>query len=482
MKKPNILLLMCDQFRGDTLSYKKHPDVQTPHLDTLAAQGVSFQHAYSSCPSCIPARVSLFTGKSQRNHGRVGYEDGISWNFEHMFPQLLSDHGYQSKCVGKMHVHPIRKSCGFASITLHDGYLGYYRSTTIPHYQHQEVSDDYLYYLKKQIGQSADVSASGLDANSWVTHPWIYKEHLHPTNWAVDESIRFLNTRDREKPFFLMTSFVRPHPPFDAPQSYYDIYKNKQLQDAASGNWKLQNTLYGDTKDSIFGNHHPSMTHDAMAGYYASITHVDHQIGRLLTSLQEDGSYDNTIIIFLSDHGEMLFDHGLFRKVFPYEGSTHIPLIFSIGKNVQAITPHASKSIVELRDIMPTILDFANISTPSDVDGLSLYGEIADNKKIERSHLHGEHSFHSDLSNHFIVTNKDKYIWYSQTGTEQYFHLQNDPKETYNAIDDAAYKTRIQQLRNILIDELKDCEEGYSDGTKLIVGKTPQNIVNSKKD
>ena len=230
MKKPNIILLMCDQFRGDCLSFKGHPDVKTPYLDTLASTGASFDNTYSSCPSCIPARAALFTGKSQKNHGRVGYEDGIPWNYDHMLAEELSSNGYQTQCIGKMHVDPPRLSCGFNNVKLHDGYLGYYRSNLIPHYQHQEVTDDYLYYLKNIEGQAADFNATGPECNSWITHPWIYEEKLHPTNWVVDESIRFLKTRDRTKPFFLMSSFVRPHQPFDAPKNYFDMYKDKTLR------------------------------------------------------------------------------------------------------------------------------------------------------------------------------------------------------------------------------------------------------------
>ena len=161
MTQPNILLLMCDQFRGDCLSYSGHPDVKTPYLDSLAAQADSFDNAYSSCPSCIPARVALFTGKSQEGHGRVGYEDGIDWNYEHMMAEEFSSNGYQTECIGKMHVHPARKHCGFQGLKLHDGYLGHYRSQNIPHHQHQEVTDDYLYYLKDKLGQHADITSTG---------------------------------------------------------------------------------------------------------------------------------------------------------------------------------------------------------------------------------------------------------------------------------------------------------------------------------
>ncbi|MGN1343483.1 MAG: arylsulfatase [Traorella sp.] len=477
MEQANILLLVCDQFRGDCLSFLNHPDVKTPYLDTLASKGVCFEKAYSSCPSCIPARAALFTGMSQAHHGRVGYEDGIDWNYSHMLAQEMRDGGYQTYCVGKMHVHPARKNCGFEGLRLHDGYLGYYRSSKISYYQHQAVTDDYWYYLRNQLGMQADFAAGGVECNSWVTHPWIYEERLHPTNWVVDESIRFLETRDRTRPFFLMSSFVRPHQPFDAPASYYNMYKGKALTPPAKGDWDdIEKTKQnGYIKDSIYGCNDEVNCHDAMAGYYASITHVDHQIGRLLTALKESGDEKNTVVIFVSDHGELLFDHHLYRKVFAYEGSSHVPLIISPGKNVCPIQPFKSQTLVELRDIMPTILDFANLEIPETVDGFSLVNEIKGQEKNNREYLHGEHSFHSKLSSHFIVTPTDKFVWYSETGKEQYFDLEKDPQETHNAIHDQVYQARINQLRNWLIEELNNREEGYSDGEKLIVGRKPLN-------
>lgn len=343
---------------------------------------------------------------------------------------------------------------------------------------HQEVSDDYLQDLKNAMGLDADITSTGVECNSWITHPWIYPEHLHPTNWVSDKSIRFLKTRDRTRPFFLMASYVRPHQPFDAPQSYFDLYKDKPLRPPFDDDWsdpKLTQE-HGFIKDSIYGCNDEQQRHDAMAGYYASITHIDHQIGRIIQSLIEDGSYEDTIILFLADHGEMLFDHHCWRKVYPYQGSIHIPLLIRIGKNIADIKPHRASTIAELRDIMPTLLDFCGLECPDTVDGLSLKPAICDNASV-RSWLHGEHSFHSGLSNHYIVTEKDKFIWYSQTGREQYFDLVKDPHETHDAIHDALYQERINELRKQLIAELADREEGYSDAKQLISGKTAQNML-----
>lgn len=480
----NVVVLMCDQFRGDCLSFAHHPDVKTPYLDSLAQDGVFFEKAYSACPSCIPARAALLTGRSQRGHGRVGYEDNIPWKYRHYLAEEFSNAGYQTQCIGKMHVHPPRLLCGFQGLKLHDGYLGCYRSGDIPTWMHQSYHDDYLYDLQNQLGRNADIHTSGPECNSWVTHPWIYEERLHPTNWVTDNSIRFLQTRDRTKPFFLMSSFVRPHQPLDPPMSYYAMYKDKPLADSATGDWDdVEATKqHGYQYDSIYGCCDSQLQHDAKAGYYASITHVDHQIGRIITALKEDGSYDNTIILFLSDHGEMLFDHQLWRKVFPYEGSTRIPFLLHIGANIQKISPHRNHDIVELRDVMPTLLDLCHLPIPDTVDGLSLKDTILRETSVPRTYLHGEHSFHSGFSNHYIVTPTDKYIWFSESGREQYFNLAKDPKESHNAIEDEEAQERIQQLRHYLIQELDGREEGYSDGVKLYAGKKTLNVLSTVHD
>ena len=122
-KRPNIILLMADQMRGDCLGIAGHPDVKTPFLDALAAEGVRYENAYSACPTCVPARATLYTGMSQEHTGRVGYEDLVPWDYPHTLAGELSKAGYYTQCVGKMHVHPLRNNLGFHDVRLHDGYL-----------------------------------------------------------------------------------------------------------------------------------------------------------------------------------------------------------------------------------------------------------------------------------------------------------------------------------------------------------------------
>lgn len=477
--RPNVLLIMCDQLRGDCLGFAGHPDVKTPYLDSLAAQSTFFERAYSACPTCLPARVSLFTGQTPAHHGRVGYEDGVSWDFPNMLPQVFSDAGYQTACAGKLHVHPPRLACGFQTLRLHDGYLGCYQGSDVPYWMHQDVHDDYLRFLRHEVGPDADIDSTGPECNSWVYHPWIYDERLHPTNWVADETIRMLETRDRTRPFFIMASFVRPHPPLDAPRSYYDAYASRELREPAQGDWDdlAATERDGMVTNSVHGCRDAELRHEAMAGYYAAITHVDHQVGRLISALKRDGSYNDTIIVFLADHGEMLFDHSLWRKLLPYEGSARVPMFFRVGTHLAKTTPHRSQSVVELMDVMPTLLDLCDIAVPESVDGASLAGDILNGEQLDRPYVHGEHAFTVEQSHHYIVTPRDKYIWFDQTGVEQYFDLSKDRSEAHSLIDDPSRADRVAQMRAWLVAELEGREEGFVQDGRLVRGRPLKNVL-----
>ena len=462
-RRPNLILLMADQFRGDCLGIAGHPDVKTPYLDALAAEGVRFPNAYSACPTCVPARACLYTGMSQAHAGRVGYEDLVPWNYEHTLAGELARAGYYTQCVGKMHVHPLRNNLGFHDVRLHDGYLHAYRRPDTPACEDQRTADDYYWWLRQELGAAADPTDTGLDCNSWIARPWMYGEKYHPTNWAASECLDFLRRRDRSMPFFLMASFVRPHPPLDPPGYYFDLYDR---------NWT------GRAEEARYSYHaqtaplDPDHIHRLRAGYYGSITHLDHQIGRIVSALVEQGLMDNTVILFVSDHGEMLGDHLFFQKAKPYQGSVRVPLFLSgrrdlVGRGVRP-------DLAELRDVMPTLLELAGAPVPDTVDGSSLLGPV------DRPWLHGEHALGRD-SMHFIVTRTDKFIWYSQTGEELYFDLERDPRETHNAVRDPDCARRVDQLRGWLVQALSGREEGYTDGARLIPGRPPKTVLDHVK-
>ena len=457
--KPNIVLIMVDQMRGDCLGVNGNEFIETPNLDMMATEGYNFENAYTAVPSCIASRASILTGMSQKSHGRVGYEDGVSWNYENTIASEFSKAGYHTQCIGKMHVYPERNLCGFHNIMLHDGYLHFARN------KEGKASTQIEQY-------NVDLIDIGLDCNSWVSRPWGYEENLHPTNWVVNESIDFLRRKDPSKPFFLKMSFVRPHSPLDPPKFYFDMYKDEDLPEPLMGDWANKEDEENRGKDinCVKGIINKKALKRAKAAYYGSITHIDHQIGRFLIALSEYGELNNTIFLFVSDHGDMMGDHNWFRKGIPYEGSARVPFfIYDPGNLLKGKKGKVFDEVLELRDIMPTLLDFAHISIPDSVEGLSLKDLIEERNSTWREYIHGEHSFGED-SNHYIVTKRDKFLWFSQRGEEQYFDLEKDPKELTNLINSEEYKERIDYLRKILIKELEGREEGYTDGNKLLKG------------
>ena len=475
-KRKNIVLLMTDQLRGDCMGCAGHPDVKTPYLDTLASKGVRFENAYSACPSCVPARAALHTGLTQESHRRVGYADGIRWEYPHTMAGELTKAGYYTQCVGKMHVDPLRNYLGFCHVELHDGYLHYYRDPEIPYRENQKQADDYFHWLKQEKGIDCDVTDTGLECNSWVARPWIYEEKYHPTNWVTDRSIDFLRRRDPDMPFFLFTSYLRPHPPFDAPQCYFDMYRNKELTPPVVGDWCDEEALRarGRIFDSDTGPLDPELVREMQIGYYACITHLDHQIGRLIQALVENKLYDDTIILFVSDHGELLGDHHLFRKSRAYQGSSRVPFLVS-GGGFRPEKPGSVKTdVVELRDVMPTVLEAAGVQIPDSVEGISLWNTALKESGTPevREYLHGEHTL-GEASSHWIITRDEKYIWYSQTGEEQYFWIAEDPDELHNLIGSETAKERVEALHGLLIQELQDREEGFVREGRLVTGCEP---------
>lgn len=478
--RPNIVLITVDQMRGDCLGVAGHPVVETPNLDMMKRHGSYFPRAYSATPTCIPARAALLTGLSQRSHGRIGYRDGVPWTYPRTIATEFAAAGYHTQTVGKMHVYPARNLCGFHNVVLHDGYLHFERDETRAHNDSFMQADDYLLWLRDRLGVNTDLTDSGLECNSWVARPFPYEERYHPTNWVVSESIDFLRRRDPTKPFFLFSSFVRPHSPLDPPAYYFDLYaRRNDLPPPMMGDWADLDDAAEDGLDinAKWGRIPPAALHRARAAYYGHLTHIDHQLGRLFETMGEYRLLNNTIFLFTSDHGDMLGDHNLFRKALPYEGSARVPFLIYDPGNVLGVRQNQTPdTLVELRDVMPTLLDMAGIAIPDTVEGHSLLPVLSGQAGQVHPYIHGEHNL-EHLSNHFIVTERDKYVWFSQTGREQYFDLLSDPTEEHNAIDAPENRERIASLRAHLVTELTGREEGYVAGGQLVTGRETKAVL-----
>ncbi len=464
---PNVVLICVDEWRGDCLSVDGHPVVHTPYLDQLALRGARFSRAYTATPSCVPARAALFTGLGQRSHGRVGYRDGVLWDYPVTLAGEFTRHGYQTQAIGKMHVYPERSQMGFQHVVLHDGYLHFARNR----HRNHDVIDDYLPWLRGQVGQDADYFDHGVNCNSNVARPWDKPEQLHPTNFVVTQAIEFLQRRDPRKPFFLYLSFHRPHAPLDPPAWAFEQYLNQDMPNVPLGDWRDDFAPYARPSDPTAAAGHiaPHLLRRARAGYYGLMTHIDHQINRFLEVLAEFGQRDNSYVCFTADHGDMMGDHDLFRKSVPYEGSARVPLILA-GPSGGGIKPNSvHNGLIELRDVMPTLLDCAGLSIPETVEGGSFLPFARGEGREWRPHLHGEHPY-GGQSLQWLTDGHVKYVWFSGTGREQLFDLDHDPQELHDLArrDDAT--SRVAQWRRLLIEELNGREEGFTDGKQLIEG------------
>ncbi|MXV77725.1 arylsulfatase [Candidatus Poribacteria bacterium] len=465
--RPNILLITTDQQRGDCLGLEPDgPDcLQTPNLDWIGRSGTHFRRGYAECPSCIPARRGIMTGTAPAANGAVGYR-GAEWNPPHTLAGELSAAGYQTEMIGKLHLSPPRKRYGFDHLQLSDA-------------THGTANNDYVEWLQ-QYHRRHDYDpgmAHGVSANGWVGRPHHLPEEQMHTFWCVDRALKFMRKRDPSTPYFLNISFIDPHPPLTPPAHYYERYIQRELPESVVGDWAPE--LDGQQKGFNPNAWEISLSkYDmqcARAAYYGMINFIDDQIGRLMQNM---GGLNDCLVIFTSDHGEMLGDHNMYRKTFPYEASARVPFLMRAPARWRYPKETVCNTPVGLQDIMPTILDAADIEIPDTCTGKSLLPIMRGDVDGVRECLHGEHSgcYNYKHGNHYLTDGRCKYIWYSQTGREHLFNLDEDPHETSDLALQSDAETLLTPWRNRLIEILTDRPEGFTDGKELIAGQ-PHNAL-----
>jgi len=476
MPRPNIILITTDQQRFDALGINDPgTPLQTPCLDEFAAHGLNFTRAYSTCPVCIPARRSLLSGLHPVSHGLVSYRDGLEWDAPISMPDLLARAGYQTELVGKLHLHPQRKRYGYQHMVRSESSNDRWDTPLQP-------TNDWVDWAKRE--GYAFPNDIGINGNSWVARPWDKPEYIHQTSYLADQAVSFITRyRDPSCPFFLHLSFIAPHPPLTPPQAYWDRYYRNHDHKPAIGDWtpSLGPAPRGTGVDSYCGPFDERAMSDAAAGYFGLINHIDDRIKYVMTRLFEYGSprqKEPTVIIFTSDHGEMLGDHQLFRKSLPYEGSAHIPLFF-YWRNMDLKTGVCDR-LVGLEDICATVFDLCGIEQPthygSDLDSLSLLPALKGRECPTREVLYGECG---GLDNHFVIKGNHKYIWFPKTNEEQCFDVLHDPKELHDLSADTSL---LDEYRLLLEDHLKDRTDYTYDRGRLIPcrNRPPQALWHGK--
>ena len=455
--KPNILLFVTEQHRGDCLGIEGHPVLMTPNMDAIAGAGVRFARAYSDCPTCIAARRTILSGQFPVTHGMVGYHDRDEWHIDATLPAVLRDAGYQTAWIGRsMHQCPPDRRFGFE---------------TVVGFPHQGTSDYQDFVRRRRPDDWEGVYGTGVMHNDWTARPWHLDEDLHPTNWTVHEALRFLRRRDTTRPFFLVVSFMAAHPPLIPPAFYLDRYIRTGVPDPVIGDWAEPPPNGGIGRD--VSDEHVDLRGEALlcarAGYYGLLNHLDDQIRRLLNPVLgvDRMTNNNTVVMLTSDHGEMLGDHHLWRKTVPYEPSARIPFLIRVPERFGARPGTVVDEPVTLADLMPTLLDLAGVPSPETVDGRSLLPLLRGESFAERPYVHIEHA----PRHHGLTDGKEKYVWFVDDGREQLFRLTDDPAECHDLAAVPEEAARLSYWRGLLIDRLKQRSEGFSDGEKLIPGR-----------
>lgn len=425
----NVILILTDQMRGDCLGVNDNDQIMTPFLDHLSHGGMNFQNAHSANPSCIAARASIMTGLPSEKNGYFGYCDGQEWRYENTLVDELNTRGYKTINVGKTHFYPQRNDMNFEVNKLYD-----------PQRLDPGFKSDYHKWLE-EVNPRAEDPALKWDNNGWTVFEWVEKSYYHPTEWTLRTGIEEIENC-KDEPFFLQLSFHRPHPPLDPPTFYKDLYSRVDLGEPVTGDWSQVHLQSTTVVNGLYGQIREPYYRLMKEAYYGLITHIDYQIGKLVKYLRSNKLYDDTLIIFTSDHGDMLGDHHMFRKATPFRGSVHIPMLVR-GPGVPR---GKSDELVTHVDIMPTILNYVDEAN-NQYDGVDMLSEET------RPALFGEHPF--DRGWHYVITDKYKYIWDSDTGMDWCFDVVNDKLETTN-IAPTLDKSELEAIHKLMVENFKE--------------------------
>ena len=451
--RPHVLLICTDHWPTSLLGEARHPAIQTPTLDELARSGVRFSRGYSECPVCIPARRTLMTGTTPRTHGCRENQGTLRMPEVPTIAQTLRDAGYQAYAVGKLHVYPQRNRIGFDDVVLgEEGQLQY------------GVVDDYELFLGDR-GYAGQQFAHGMGNNEYLNRPWHLPEGCHVTNWTTQQMARLIKRRDPTRPGFWYLSYCHPHPPVEPLACYLDMYREIDPGQPYIGEWasdpdRLPYCLKARQERLVPVTEY--QIRSARRAFYALCTHIDHQLRVVIGTLREEGLLDDTIILFTSDHGDMLGNHGLWAKSLFYEDSTNVPMILvGVDGDKQVGHHRVDDRLVAWRDVMPTLLALAGVEIPDTVEGISMVGDR------KRGWLYGECG-DSGRATRMIHDGRFKLIYYPVGNCLQLFDLHEGPDELKDLSASPAHAGIRDRLTEILIGELYGEDRKWVQHGKLV--------------
>ncbi len=453
-ERPNILWICTDQQRFDTIAALGNSYISTPNIDRLVSEGVAFTNAFAQSPVCTPSRASFMTGRYPRTTGARQNGQSIPAD-EVVISKMLADAGYDCGLSGKLHLAPCRNR---VEKRIDDGYR-VFRWSHDPHPNWKE--NEYTQWLESKGYKWKDIYRP----NGKHAFPGVPAE-LHQTTWCFERAIDFIK-EDRRRPWLMSLNVFAPHHPFDPPKEYFDRYDPDKLPDPSYKPGELDNKpiFQRVDHDGAYGGMllgyskmSPRERREVTAAYYAMIEQVDDNVGRILNVLEETGQRKNTIVIFMSDHGELLGDHGMYLKgPHMYDCSIHVPLILSWPGHFKAGL--RSDALVELVDLVPTLLTSVGMPIPIRVQGKSLFDICTGkaNPHRHKNYIYAEYyvgqPFHRKLKPQPMVTtvrnHTSKLTSYAGMELGELYDLQADPGEHINLWDNSKsrdLKTKMMKL------------------------------------
>ncbi|GAB4142944.1 MAG: sulfatase-like hydrolase/transferase [Planctomycetaceae bacterium] len=455
--QPHIIFIITDQQRFDTIRSLGYDYIDTPNLDRLVNEGVTFTNCHISAPSCAPSRASLFTGYYPHTTGILRNAD--AWN--HSWIESLADAGYRTINIGKMHSYPYHSPLGFEEryvVENKDRYLEerYYfdewdkglRARGLVKQQRE------LYRQREDYGEC-------LGAFTWDLPP-----ETQSDNFVGDMAVDWIRIKPKDdRPLFLEVGFPGPHPPYDPTPDYAEKYMAREfpLQEVTQEELDHQPDVFRKMRvhnnevdhDSVVHLLNPTeeQRHRQRAYYMANVEMIDKKVGEIMDALEEKGYLEDAVVIFTSDHGDCLTDHGHSQKWTMYDTITRMPLIVWSPKRFAG--DRRIDGLCQQMDIGPAILQLAGIEPPETMEAKSLLPAIEGKDWTPREYVFAEHGRDGILQETEFVTmvrsDDWKLVHFIDSEDGQLFDLQNDPDEVNNLWHDPAHAAKKQELLNVML-------------------------------
>lgn len=513
MKNPNILVFVTDQHRADWLSCMGNQVLQTPNIDAIAREGVVFDRAYCNTPLCMPSRATMWTGLHASEHG--ARTNGVDLDeAHHTLPEILRENGYKTISVGKLHLKSWHMAPGKGNnikdydpdlfpecetvwnrgsrTKLPDNYFG----LEVSHFLGGHGSycfGEYVNWLKEKHPEVHEAMANCVSDRPTTGKPDNYystvPNELYYNEWIKDLTIKELDRTD-ERPFFLWCSFPDPHFPFGPPKPYSEMYSKEDVPDPIA--WddprdrmnEFYHTEYYEARGeySVDGGPSPytlEQIKETKALAWGLVRSVDDSVGAVMEHLKKTGKLEDTVVVFLADHGELMGDHGLYCKgPFHYEGLLRVPMVISYPKKLRRGLH--TEALASILDFMPTLLDLAGVEYPEnpvkDWEGPFEHEHIYEGvprlpgkslvplmdgtaEKVQDSLLVEDDDDIRHVNVRTLITPRYKLTVYAEKPYGELFDLEADPEERKNLWDDPAYRDLRAQLSLKLIDQLVQSQE-----------------------